>query len=71
MQFPGLVLPTGSGSEPVGHSHQVGQGFRIHLVHHLPAVGLYRDFTDTERAANLFVQTANYHERHDLSLPKT
>ena len=36
--------------------HQVSEGIRFHFLHDLPAVCLYRDFADTELAANLFIQ---------------
>jgi hypothetical protein len=44
------------GPEFARHPHQVGEGVRFHFLHHLPAVCLYRDFADTELAADLFIQ---------------
>ena len=38
------------------HPHQVREGIRFHFLHDLPAVCLYRDFADSELAANLFIQ---------------
>src|SRR2546430_8645690 len=35
-------------TEPRGHFHQVGERIGLHLLHHLAAVGFYRDFADAE-----------------------
>jgi hypothetical protein len=40
----------------VRHSHQVGNRGGIHLPHHLAAMHLGRDFTDSELVGNFFVR---------------
>jgi hypothetical protein len=58
----GLKLPSSQVNWRTGrpefarHPHQVGKGIRFHFVHDLSSVRLYRDFADTELAANLFIQ---------------
>jgi hypothetical protein len=41
--------------EPGSHPHQVGEGVRFHLLHDLPTVCLYRDFTNAQFCADLLV----------------
>src|SRR5881396_2323219 len=53
-------------AEPRGHFHQVGERIGLHLLHHLAAVGFYRDFADAELATDLLVQPAGDHQVHDL-----
>src|SRR6266480_1091682 len=53
-------------TEPRGHFHQVGERIGLHLLHHLAAVGFYRDFADAELATDLLVQPAGDHQVHDL-----
>src|ERR1700685_37981 len=43
-----------------------GAGF--YLFHYLAAVCLYGDLADTKFAADLFIQKARSHQRHDLPL---
>src|SRR5256886_13553149 len=54
-------------TEPRGHFHQVGERIGLHLLHHLAAVGFYRDFADAELATHLLVQPAGDHQVHDLA----
>jgi len=54
--------------EPRGHSYQRGERIGSHLMHDLPAVRFYRDLTDAEFAADLFVQQTRNDQRHNLAL---
>src|SRR5580704_8892283 len=49
-----------------GHSHQASQRVCLHLSHHLAPMRLHRDLGDAELAADLLIQLARDHERHDL-----
>src|SRR5256886_7003384 len=53
-------------TEPRGNFHQVGERIGLHLLHHLAAVGFYRDFADAELAPDLLVQPAGDPRVHDL-----
>ena len=53
-------------AEPRGHSHQVGKGIGLHLLHYFAAVGLHCDLTDAELPTNLFIQQARDNQRHNL-----
>jgi hypothetical protein len=48
------------GPEAGSHSHQLGEGIRLHLLHHLPTMCLYRDLANAEFAADLLVQLAGH-----------
>ena len=48
-------------AEPGGHIHQVGQGFRLHFLHHPASMCLHCDFADAEFATNLFIHQACHH----------
>jgi hypothetical protein len=38
------------------HPHQVSERIRLHFLHDLPTVCLYRDLADAQLATNLFIQ---------------
>jgi len=40
----------------------------MHLPHHSPAMGLYRDFADAELRGHLFVQAALHDEAQNFAL---
>lgn len=58
-------------AESRGHFHQVRERVGFHLLHHLAAVRLHRDFADAEFAADLFIQQARGHQRHDLPFARS
>src|ERR1700675_3496898 len=55
-------------SEPVSHAHQLGNRFREHLAHDLPAVDLHGDEAQPELGRDLLVYPSRHDELHDLPL---
>jgi len=43
------------GIELRGHPHQIRKRIRLHLLHDLPAMGLYCDFADPQFSSDLLV----------------
>ena len=52
------------------HFHQIGERIGLHLLHDFTSMGLHRDLTDAEFAANLFVQQTGDDQGHDLSFAR-
>jgi hypothetical protein len=65
-----LRLKDGSAwdAEPRGHSHQVGKGIGLHLLHYVAPVGFHCYLADTEFPTNTFIQQARDHQRHNLNI---
>src|SRR5262245_43932025 len=57
-------------SERLGHSHQVGQRPRPHLLHHAPAVDLHRDLGEIDLGGDLLVHEAGGDQGQDLLLAR-
>ena len=53
-------------TEPGSHLHQVRERLGLHFLHDLAPVRFHRDLADVEFSADLFVQHARHHQRHDL-----
>jgi len=54
-------------AESRGHFHQVRERVGFHLLHHLAAVRLHRDFADTEFPTYPLIQQPGNHLLHNLS----
>ena len=62
---------TGSVSfDPVGHSYQVGDRVRLHLLHHPAAMNFYCDLAQLQLRRDLLVGKARGHHFHDLALAR-
>src|SRR6266446_6275118 len=55
-------------AQPVGHSHQIDQGFRAHLSHDLAAMDLHRHLAQLELIGDLLAGPAADHQGDDLPL---
>jgi len=57
-------------AEPIRHSHQLGQRFRLHLAHDIAAMNLHGNLANVEIGGDLLVQTAGHHQRHHFSFAR-
>src|SRR6187402_2378348 len=65
--FESLVFRLACSAEPPRHLYEIGEGSRLHLSHHAPAVRLHGDLADSELHAHLLVGEARDDEIHDFS----
>jgi len=58
-------------TQRIGHSHQVGQRFRLQLGHQVAAVDFDRHFAQADLVGNLFVQQPRGYQRENFALART
>ena len=52
--------------EGLGHLHQVGKCFGLHLFHRMPAMDLDGDFAQPDLSSDLLIHQARDRQGHDL-----
>src|SRR5208282_2177365 len=61
-----LVCGSGGKTQSLGNAHQVGNGFNLHLFHHLAPMDLHGNFTRAKFGSGLFVQQSTDDQAHNL-----